>query len=235
MSTEAQTAEFTGFPPQTFEFLLGIAANNEKAWFDAHRADYDAHYLAPAVAFVSALGPRLQSEVSSKVQYEAKVNGSLFRINRDVRFSKDKTPYKTHLDMWFWEGERKGWDSPGYFLRFMPERVILGAGMHHLMPPQLKLYREAVIGESLGLELAAIAAEAEGQGFTVGYRTRKMMPRGFDAAHERARFLLHEDLTATWDGGLPRETGSPAFVDWCVARFKQASPVNDWLHRALKG
>src|SRR5664279_4905169 len=85
--------EFAGFPAATFEFLNGIAANNEKTWFDAHRGLYDAGYVEPAKAFVTAIGPKLR-EISPNVQFEPKVNGSLGRVNRDIRFSKDKRPYK---------------------------------------------------------------------------------------------------------------------------------------------
>ena len=89
-------APFAGFPKTTFAFLGGIAEHNDKAWFDEHRADYDAGYVDPARSFVAALGPELR-KISKSVSYEPKVNGSLFRIQRDVRFSKDKTPYKTHI------------------------------------------------------------------------------------------------------------------------------------------
>ena len=75
----------------------------------------------PALAFVAAIGPRLQ-KISPSVAFEPKINGSLFRINRDVRFAKDKRPYKNHIDMWFWHGDKRGWASPGFFFRLAPDR-----------------------------------------------------------------------------------------------------------------
>ncbi|HEX9783748.1 MAG TPA: DUF2461 family protein, partial [Opitutaceae bacterium] len=107
---------FSGFPSETARFLRAFGENNDKAWFDAHRADYESAYLAPARSFVAALGPRLQ-RISPAVAFAPKVNGSIFRINRDVRFFKDKWPYKDHIDLWFWRGDRRGWDSPGFFFR----------------------------------------------------------------------------------------------------------------------
>ena len=109
-------AAFTGFPRDTFAFLRGLAANNNKSWFDEHRADYETFCMAPARAFIEALGPRLK-KISPTVQWEAKVNGSIFRINRDIRFAKDKRPYKTNLDLWFWHRTRGGWSAPGFFVR----------------------------------------------------------------------------------------------------------------------
>ncbi|MEM6991152.1 MAG: DUF2461 family protein, partial [Myxococcota bacterium] len=92
-------AKFDGFPKQTLTFLKGLGANNDKAWFTAHRADYDNYFMEPAKHFVVALGERL-AKSSPGIHAEPKVNGSIFRINRDVRFSKDKRPYKDHLDLW---------------------------------------------------------------------------------------------------------------------------------------
>src|SRR4051812_38810038 len=113
-------APFTGFPKSAVAFLAQLAANNEKAWFDAHRETYDNDLMEPARAFVSALGPALQ-KVSKGIRYEPKVNGSIMRINRDTRFSNDKSPYKTHFDLWFWKGDEKSWSHPGFFFRLTPK------------------------------------------------------------------------------------------------------------------
>jgi uncharacterized protein (TIGR02453 family) len=228
------TPAFGGFPDATSDFLRGLTENNEKPWFERHRAEYEAYYVKPAVAFVTAIGPRLQKEVSALVQYEARINGSLFRINRDVRFSRDKTPYKTNLDLWFWEGNRKGWDSTGLFMRQTPEVLYLGAGMHHFGPEQMAAYRKAVIDPKLGEKLIEVSERLEAAGLEVGADARKTVPRGFDASHERARFLLYEGFVAMWVGPLPAEIRSAIFVDWCVERFKTASPINEWLREALR-
>src|ERR1051325_10940839 len=99
--------EFTGFPDLTFRFLRGIAEHNDKPRFDAHRADYEAGYLAPAMSFVAALGPKLR-KLAPDVQFEPRINASIARVNRDIRFARDKSPYKTHLDLWFWHGSERG-------------------------------------------------------------------------------------------------------------------------------
>ena len=95
MSNEPIVSQFRGFGDETFRFLAELTEHNEKAWFDANRSRYEAHYLQPALAFIETLGPRLAAELPDDVRFEARINGSLFRINRDIRFSKDKTPYKT--------------------------------------------------------------------------------------------------------------------------------------------
>jgi uncharacterized protein (TIGR02453 family) len=217
---------FSGFPRETFEFLAGLAEHNSKAWFEAHRDDYEAYYAAPAKLFVEAIGPKLKA-ISKTVSYEPKINGSIFRINRDVRFGKDKTPYKTHLDFWFWEGAHRGWETPGFFLRLTPSTMIAGAGMHAFSAAQLASYRSAVIDGKAGAELEKILA-ALGRP-AVGGANRKTVPRGFDAGHRRAHLLLHDGLHAFHERPLPKTVHTAAFVAECLADFRAAAPVSKWL------
>ena len=220
---------FEGFSEETFRFLGELMAHNEKPWFEANRRRYEAHYLKPALAFIDALGPRLET-LPGDVHYESRVNGSLFRINRDVRFSKDKTPYKHHIDMWFWQGERKGWESPGYFIRLLPDEMVLGAGMHGFSKQGLAMFRQAVLDEQQGAALERLVADITTDGrYAVGGQTRKAVPRGFDAAHPRADFLRFEGLTATLESPIPAEAEGPEFVEYCFGHFLALSPVNQWL------
>lgn len=226
-------AAFGGFPEVTFAFLRGIAAHNEKAWLDAHRDDYRMGYVEPTLAFIAALAPRLK-KISRTVKAEARINGSLFRIQRDVRFSGDKSPYKTHLDLWFWEGERRGWDSPGFFFRMFPERLLLGAGMHGFGKPQLAAYRSAVLDGRKGRALEAALAEVRAAGgYEIGGATRKKVPRGFDPEHPRAALLLHEGLWAGLEEPVPPEARTAAFVEHTAAHFAALYPVSRWLKSAL--
>jgi len=219
---------FAGFPEATFRFLSGLAAHNEKAWFEAHRADYEAGYVAPAKALVSALGPRLRA-IAPELSFEPRINGSIFRINRDVRFSKDKTPYKPHLDLWFWEGERRGWETPGFFFRLFAGRLLLGAGLHGFDKTQLAAYRDAVLDERAGSALETLLRKLAAAGYAPGEPRRKTVPRGFDKAHPRAALLLYEGLHAAWEGPLPREARSASFVAWCAKHYAALHPVSAWL------
>jgi uncharacterized protein (TIGR02453 family) len=221
---------FTGFPPETFRFLKGLSENNSRAWFDAHRDDYEAFHLAPAKAFVGAIAPGLLG-ISPTVHAEPRVNGSIFRINRDIRFSKDKRPYKVTLDLWFWDGETRGWETPGFWMRLTPSEFIAGAGMHAFGPAQMKPYRAAVLDERAGKSLERL--EETVMPLKLAGATRKAVPRGFVPSHPRARFLLHEGLHATREGPLPPSVHSAAFVDECLQVFRQAAPVTAWLKENL--
>jgi uncharacterized protein (TIGR02453 family) len=113
-------AGFEGFPRETLRFFEGLRANNTKEWFEAHRKDYEDHVKGPSGAFVIAMGAKLK-EISPAIKAIPKVNQSLFRVNRDTRFSADKSPYKTNLGIWFWEGEKNGWSARGFISIWTPE------------------------------------------------------------------------------------------------------------------
>jgi uncharacterized protein (TIGR02453 family) len=220
---------FPGFPKETGKFLRDLTRNNEKAWFDAHRDAYQAHYVAPALAFVAAIGPRLEKFAPS-VAFEPKINGSLFRINRDVRFSKDKRPYKNHVDLWFWHGDRRGFASPGFFFRLAPGQLILGAGMHRFEKAQLDAFRSAVLDPRAGKALEKAVKETRDAGpYTIGGATRKSVPRGLDPAHARAEYLLHEGLFAGFETEDTAIAETPGFVDFCIGHFKAMWPISRWL------
>ncbi|MEO5322344.1 DUF2461 domain-containing protein [Mesorhizobium sp. CC13] len=217
---------FGGFPAETLKFLRGIDERNAKAWFEQNRDLYEAGYVAPARAFVEDIGPRLR-KISPGVQFEARVNGSIGRINRDVRFSKDKRPYKNHLDIWFWHGGRKGWDCPGFYLRIAPTRIFLGSGMHGFEGKLLDDFRRAVVSDAAGARLMAAINAVDGQ-YEIGGETRKSVPRGFDADHPRARFLRHEGLYAGIE--LPAAIAeAPDFAEQALAHFAATWPIGKWL------
>lgn len=219
---------FPGFPKQAIRFLAGLRENNDKAWFEAHRQEYEQGLLTPAVAFIEALAPRLR-KIDPEIQVEPRMNGSILRINRDIRFSKDKSPYKDHLDLWFWTGYRKGWESSGFFFRLSPDRLLLGAGMHQFAAVVLPRYRAAVLDPRKGASLAAIVARLRKAGYQVGTESYKRVPPALPADHQRAALLRHGGLHAAWDGTLPRELGTEAFVAWAAKHFAALAPLHRWL------
>jgi uncharacterized protein (TIGR02453 family) len=219
---------FKGFPPETLAFLNGIHAHNEKAWFDANRELYEAGYVAPAKAFVEEMGPKLKS-IAPEVQFEAKVNGSMSRINRDIRFSKDKRPYKEHLGLWFWHGDKRQWDVPGFWFELTPTHLQLGIGIYMLQGEALDAYRQSVIHPRSGKALLAAVAAVEAEGkYEIGGKTRKLMPRGFETDPDRADYLLYEGLYVSIS--LPPETAAkPKLAEICLRHYAAMWPVGEWL------
>lgn len=219
---------FSGFPTGTKTFLKGLATHNDKAWFDAHRKDYDAYYVQSGCAFIQAMaGPLLA--LDEAVHAEPRINGSLMRINRDTRFSKDKRPYKDHLDIWFWTGARRGWDASGFFFRLTKDRLWAGAGMHAFPKEMLARYRQGVLDAKRGPELARVVSKLRKAGYTVADEHYKRVPQGVAADHPRADLLRHASLTATWQGPHPAQLGSAALVKVVAGHFKATAPLHRWL------
>ena len=221
-------APFDGFPKATFKYLRDIAKNNDRDWFNANRERYETCYLEPAKSFVQALGPRLQ-RFAKDAHAEARVNGSIFRINRDTRFSKDKTPYKAHIALFFWVGEGRSRELPGFFMRLTANRLALGAGMHGFDPSRLARYRKAVADTTRGAELARICAKLERGGYEVGGSHYKKVPRGFDADHPREALLRHNGLFVFDETRLPEEVHSTKLLQYCSRKFKTFAPIPAWL------
>ncbi len=217
---------FSGFPDGTLGFLRGVRANNTKTWFDAHRKDYDELYVAPAKAFVEALAPRL-SDFAPEIVAEARINGSIFRINRDVRFSRDKRPYKDHLDFVFWEGEKKA-SASSFFFRLSPDRLFIGAGFHQARPAQLKSFREAVADPKSGTSLAQVVKNLRGHGHELGGKHYKRHPRGFPEDGPAAELLLHNALFVIQEGS-PDAALRAQIVNTCVQHWQEMLPLHRWL------
>jgi len=217
---------FSGFGDATFRFMRDLGRNNDKAWFQAHRTAYEEDLLEPAMAFIEAIGPLL-ARFSPGVRAEPKIGGSMMRINRDIRFSPDKRPYKDHLDMTFKLGSVK--TSPGYWFRLTPKELILGAGMHMLDKPDLERYRKAVDAERSGAELAKIVTKEERAGYDVGGEHYKRVPAGFAPDHPREALLRHAGVYVGTDMKVPAEAKTARFPAFCAARYKKMAPLMDWL------
>jgi uncharacterized protein (TIGR02453 family) len=209
---------FEGFPREGLRFLRELREHNEKRWFDANRATYEQALLEPARDFVEAMG----AELGLRVHADPRVNGSIFRINRDTRFSRDKRPYKDHLDLWFWQGEGPSRACPGYWFRLTPERLVLGAGMHHFEPELRARYRAAV-GPELRRLVDALPTDA-----VLGGQTYKRIPPGYAGDDP---LLLHSGLFAGMESKVPKETHTAAFSAYCAAWYRPLAPLVDWLER----
>lgn len=222
---------FTGFPEAGLRFLEDLADNNNKDWFDAHKKEYIKLVRDPSVALVIALGERLQS-ISPHIRYDPRTNGSgsLLRVNRDVRFSEDKSPYKTKVAMMFWEGPGKKMEHPGFGMQIETTGAGLMAGQFNFDKSLLTAYREAVIDDKLGAALVeAVEAVTSGSDYEVKGEHYKRVPRGYSADHERADWLRYAGLWASSPQIDVDTLISPKFVDIAFEHFKNMAPIQRWL------
>ena len=219
---------FEGFSAGTLTFLADLSEHNDRAWFAENRARYDSELLERQRAFVDAVGVAF-SELDPRVQCVASIDRSIFRINRDTRFARDKSPYKTYSDLWFWIGDDRK-SAPGYFMRILPSAIVIGGGAHRLEPPQLARMRSAIVASASGGKIDGVLGGLRAVGYEVGESTLTRVPAGFSADAPRAELLRYTVMHAiTKVEPVPPEFYSEAFVDWCMERFLEVRPMVDWL------
>jgi uncharacterized protein (TIGR02453 family) len=228
------TPTFAGFTKQTVRFYADLEKNNNKPWFEAHRDVYDGQVIGPAKLFVTALGERLRAIVPGIVAVPA-VNKSIFRINRDTRFSLDPRPYKTNLGIYFWDGARSRMESAGFYVGLEPPNIMLGGGMYMIPDALLGRYRKALVDPRRGAEIAKIVAALTAiPGCTVEGMHYKRVPAGYDAGHPNADLLKHKGLYASFEAKVPPEFYGPEFVDYCYERIVPVVPLHRWLMKLFE-
>ncbi len=232
----ATPASFTAFRPAAVSFFTQLTRHNTKVWFEAHKVQYQQEVLLPLKALVEELDVAL-------ARFAPEITGnptrSPFRIYRDVRFSRDKTPYKTHAACWFYHqdaGRGVGSDAhggAGFYFHFSPARVSLGAGIW--MPPRpavLKL-RDAIVDDQAGFERIVLSpAFRRRYGGLDDELMLKRMPRGFAEEHPAARWLRYQSFTV--GRTLTRaQLLSPRLPRTLSGEFERLTPFVRWLNLAL--
>jgi uncharacterized protein (TIGR02453 family) len=221
---------FSGFSPETLQFFKDLKQNNDRDWFAANKAVYLDHVVEPAQAFIMALGSRL-SGLHPGINYDtsASGSGSMFRIYRDVRFSQDKSPYKTHLGILFWIGSGKKTERPGYYFGLSDGPPQVYAGLHGFSKSQLQAYRRALGSPDTADNLADIVSVLRSRGYAVGGLHYKRVPRGFDVDHPHEALLRHNSVSARSPEIPLKTTLSEGLVEACFEHCVEMSPLNRWL------
>jgi uncharacterized protein (TIGR02453 family) len=223
------SGRFNGFPEGCIEFYKNLRANNNKAWFDQHRDDFDSYVMAPAREFVIEMGDMLR-RISPGVHAVPKINKSIFKIYRDTRFSRDKIPFKTNLAIWFWEGYRKRMDCSGYYFHLEPDSLMIGVGIYMFSKSLLREYRDSVVHPKYGAALVKAIGEVKRSGdYYIGGRHYKKTPRGYDPDHENSDLLLFNGFYIGTESKIPDELHSAGILDYCFERYRDMSPVHRWL------
>ena len=175
-----------------FKFFRDLTKNNDRNWFQRNKPRYERDVKEPLLQFISDFGPHLRRINPHLVADPRSVGGSLFRIHRDVRFSSDKSPYKTHAGVRFPHEQTKTVHAPGYYLHLEPGTVFAAAGIWHPDPVTLKKVRDAIVADSSGWKRAT-SQSLRGK-CTLGGESLKKIPRGYDPDHPFASDLKRKDF-----------------------------------------
>ena len=222
------STEAASFGPELFTFLSELREHNDRDWFAANKERYEAHVLEPALAFIEDFGYRLQSISPHFRADPRRTGGSLFRIYRDTRFSKDKSPYKTNTGMHFRHERSKDAHAPGYYLHLAPGEVFAGGGIWHPDATALTAIREAIVRDPQ----ACTRATRLGDGLELGGEKLKRVPSGFDKEHPHAEDLKRKDYFA-WVTLSQDAATAPGFLDHYTRLCESAAPLMRFLCGAL--
>lgn len=202
---------FSGFPDDGITFYEQLAADNSKAFWAANKHRFVSDVKEPMLELVEALddyGPF-----------------HMFRPHNDLRFSKNKPPYKTHQGAY---GELDG--GSGYYMQFSADGLMAGTGYYAMAKDQLKRFRDAVVAEHTGAEIAAVLADLQRKKYTIGAIDElKTAPRGYDKAHPRIEIIRRKGLLASKTFGAPKWIHTKQVVTRLRDCWEGASAMTEWL------
>ncbi len=215
--TTAVAPRFAGFPPAAFSWFAGLEADNSKRYFTAHREVYDEAVRAALGAMLEELADELGGQVK------------MFRQHRDVRFSADKSPYKTTTYGLIVERPA---GLPALYAQLSARGLFAGSGYHQFAGDQLSRFRDAVVADGAGAALEEALATAQAAGVETFGEVLKTAPRGYPRDHPRARLLRHKSLVAgrrldPGATGVPR----PAALEHARSTWAACAPLDAWLDR----
>lgn len=200
---------FTGWPAEALDFYEGLAADNSKPYWTANKATYDEKVHAPMVALLAELEPEFGA-------------GKIFRPHRDVRFSADKSPYKTTIAATL---------EKGGYIQLSADGLACGRGMYWMASDQLTRYRRAVAEDRTGKELEGIIAVAARKKISItGHDQLKTAPRGYPRDHPRVDLLRNKGLVAWQDWPPAAWLGTRKAKDRVITFLHASGPLAEWLH-----
>jgi len=224
-------SRYATFPPTTIAFLRELKSNNNREWFAANKARYERDVLDVALQFIQSMQSPLATIAPHFTAVPKRVGGSLMRVYRDTRFSKNKLPFKTNVGIQFRHEQARDVHSPGYYVHIEPDEVFLGVGMWRPAPDALAQIRDRIAGKPAEWRRAR---DEDGfrRRFELGGEVLSRPPRGFDAAHPEIGDLKRKDFIAIMPLTVADATGT-RFQQKVETAFGAAAPFMKFLCKAV--
>ena len=224
---------FSGFPKGFFAFFRELKSNNDRTWFEENKSRFRESVQAPMSAFITAMAPRL-AKVSKHFTADPRPNGgSMFRIYRDVRFSKDKRPYKEHAACHFRHSVGKDVHAPGFYMHFATDEVFFGGGLWMPPPDALLKIRGAIASKAANWKKIVTDKGFISHFDGVRGDSLSRLPRGFDADHPFIDDIKRKSFFAMQEGSA-KLASSPKLVDAVAESFQAARPLMKFLCTAVE-
>jgi uncharacterized protein (TIGR02453 family) len=221
---------FDGFPLEGIKFLKQLKRNNDRDWFEKHKDDYETSVKLPMQSLIAALHPHFQRFAP---EFDINPKRSIFRIYRDVRFSKDKTPYKTHVAAHFvLRGKPKGIEGSGYYLHIEPGEVFIGGGIYMPDNDQLKKIRKAIVDKPKQfLSIVQEPVFKKTFGALEGEKLQRP-PKGYEPDHPMVEWLKHKQFFVGVEWPESRSLRQKFTADAATV-FETATPLVRFLNEAM--
>lgn len=220
------------FSPATFKYLEKLEANNNRIWFESRRQEYEDAVRSPALDFISAIADELHDISPHFLALPRKVGGSLMRVHRDVRFAKDKIPYKTNIGIQFRHTQGKNVHAPGFYVHLAPNECFLGVGVWRPDAPTLARLRTA-IAENSAAWIKASRDKKFSRAYELAGDSLVNAPRGYAKNHPLLQDLKRKDFIAIAEFHTDLAT-SARFQAEVVKSFRTALPYMRFLCRATE-
>ena len=222
---------FEGLPKDFFAFFRELKAHNERPWFEENKQRFRDSVQAPMSEFIGAMAPRLR-QISKNFVADPRPNGgSMFRIYRDVRFAKDKRPYKEHAACHFRHAAGKDVHAPGFYMHFAPGEVIFGGGMWMPPPDALTKIRDAIVKSPAAWKAVKTDKVFIKRFGEVSGDASTRPPRGYEPDHPFIEDIKRKSFFAMDEGDV-KLASSPKLLDAVTDAFKAASPLMKFLCKA---
>ena len=222
--------QFQGFNKKSIEFLKNLKQNNSKIWFEANRSEWEEHIKNRSVDFVNEMGQHLQILVPT-IHFKPKVAGSLFRIYRDIRFSKDKTPMKSKIGLLFWQGRGHRMQSSSFYMHFDEDEYFIATGIRNFKPPLLHTYRQYIKDEKNRTKLHNIIEKLIAKGYLIGEPKFKRMPRDFDKNEKHSYLALFGAIFAYQQFPIDETFLSQNLIHKAFKIYQDMQSLQTWLYQ----
>ena len=223
--------QFKGYPKSTLTFLRQLEKNNNREWFGENKSRYESEVLDPSLDFIATMQPHLHKISDHFDAIPKRMGGSLMRVYRDTRFSKDKTPYKTNIGIQFRHQLGKDVHAPGFYMHIDPKDCFVGIGLWRPDGPALLKIREAIVERRSDWRKITRAKKFRDT-FELGGDTLVRPPKGFDPEDPDLIDLKRKDFVAVTNFDKSAVT-SDTFVKDIAATFRASTPFMSFLCRAV--
>jgi uncharacterized protein (TIGR02453 family) len=217
------------FPFVTEKFLRDLSKNNNKEWFVKNKYRFENEFLIPASNFVVELGERIRHFAPNVIAIP-KIDKSIFRLHRDMRFSKDKKPYKTNLGIYIWEGNKSRMECPGFYFHLEYGQIFFGSGIYRFSNEQLLKFREIISQEDNAIELDGLLTQiTKNSEYKIGGSELKKTPNGYDKTYQYKKFFLHTGLYSHFEKPSLDDLKNVDIIEFSTKIFYDFNPLHQWL------